>query len=617
MEIDRLVRRTAVGGAIVAGGVVLTHTAAAADEAPSTTAAPAETSAPLKKRLLQDGAPTSKAAIAAKAKKAAATPTKKAASTTKKPPVKATVKPQGRPTQRPQSSDLATVAVAAPAPAPAPTPTPGPTVIPTPVPETTTYPPAGAVQTAVVVDAADPQPAKAPLGTSDGLAAGAAALPPPTTADVTSAQEIGSGQPVAGGAPPPDDVVGSGSAPANLSLVSTAPSATTAQVTGTSPNGQLTITIDQPAPGTVVAPGTPVPVTGTVSVGGGPSAINLIYVIDVSGSTSGAGGPCGDTNADGDSDSILDCEIAGLISLHTSLGSANIDVSVVAFDDTAAPQDLSPAAGLQNTTRPTTDANANGRPDVIDVLQSLQYGGGTEFDAALAAVQSLLVAGEQNFVIFLSDGESNLSTGPGSPLQAVADAGATVLTFAVGTGTAGCAAGESLRDIADATGGTCTEVTNPAQLSTALTGLSVTGIDRVEIEVNGFVGIANLNPLGGFSIVIPPGILQPGRNDIVARAFGAEAQAGQVAAADTFVIVGARVGAAGGDVDEFLVDFDVDDHGDDAEVTLLRSAGGALPATGTGAGHLAATGALSFLLGGLFMGGGRHLRRRRRVGAAA
>jgi len=263
---------------------------------------------------------------------------------------------------------------------------------------------------------------------------------------------------------------------------------------------------------------------------------------------------------------------------------------------------------------------------VVEVLASLASAGGTNFDAALRAVQPLLVVGEQNFVFFLSDGQSSLTKGAGSPLQAVADAGATVLTFAVGTGTSGCATGQALRDIADATRGTCAEVTDPSRLSIALTGVSVTGVDRVEIAVNGVVGSATVGPLGGFSLVIPGASLQAGRNDIVARAFGSGTLAGQAASADTFVIVGASVvGAAGFDVELLVADLDDDDTSAafsladldvDLDLDVLRDVTGSLPVTGTGAAHLAATGGLTFLLGGLLLGSGRHLRRRRRPLAA-
>ena len=310
-------------------------------------------------------------------------------------------------------------------------------------------------------------------------------------------------------------------------------------MTGMSPNGQVAITIDQPQRATIVAPGAPVIVTGTASGGsaGGTVATNVVYVIDVSGSTNGFGGACGDPNGDGSADTILDCEIAGLTALNTSLGTANVDVSLVSFSSSAKTHDMSPVPATQVTTQPSTDVDGNGTSDVVDVLQSQRSGGSTNYDSALAQLQGLLVAGEQNVVIFLSDGDpTDFTTGPGSPLQAVADAGAIVLTFALGSGTSGCAAGAPLRDIADTTGGTCTEVGDPSGLSDALADVNLTGVDRVEIEVNGIVGIASVEASGRFSFVIQPELLRPGRNDIIARAHGADEVEGDVAVASTFVV---------------------------------------------------------------------------------
>lgn len=577
MQIERLVRRTAVGGLIVAGGVVAAQSAAAADEASTDAAA-----APVKRQLLDKAAPATKATTApatSKTAKATKTTKKAAASKRRQATTVKTATPTSPATTAPALAPAVVVAE------------PATTTVAAPAEQT------AAVQTAVVLEEPAPAPAPAPVPQDP---APEIVLTWPTSTQAAAGDEVGADQPVATGPPPPTD---SGTTVANTALVSTEPNVQTADVTGTSPNGQITITIDEPAPGTVVAPGTPVVVTGTVTVGG-PTAINVIYVIDVSGSTSSTGGACGDTNGDGDADTILDCEIAGIIALNNSLGNANIDVSIVAFDDSAATADVGPAPGVQTTTGPATDADGNGSPDIVDVLTTLTPSGGTDFDAALAQVQTLLVPGEQNIVFFLSDGQSSLATGPGSPLQAVADAGATVLTFAVGSGTSGCAAGEPLSDIAATTGGTCTEVTDPTQLSAALTGFNLAGIDRVEIEVNGFVGQATLSPLGFFTITIPADLLLPGQNTIIARAFGAGDQAGQVATADTFVVVGSPVKVAGAGGDLVDLHFDLDD--------LRPALAGSLPVTGIKATHMATTGALSFLLGGLLLGGAQHLRRRRR-----
>ncbi len=301
---------------------------------------------------------------------------------------------------------------------------------------------------------------------------------------------------------------------------------------------ELTVTITAPLPGTAVQPGDPVTVTGNADDGSATSQpINIIYVMDNSGSTAAAGGSCGDPNGDAAADTILDCEIAGLAGFNDQAPS-DVDVSLVVFDDTAEIIDVGPASGVQTTTKPNTDADGNGTPDVEDALRAVMSTGGTDFDGAIAQANSLLVSGERNIVIFLSDGLSPISTGPGSPLQDAVDSGAIIFTFAVGTATAGCGAGESLRTIAESTGGTCTEVADPAQLSPALAGISVSGISRVEIDLNGTtLGNAAVETDGDFTFVIPAALLDPGRNDIVARAVAADEQ---TATASTYVTLARR-----------------------------------------------------------------------------
>lgn len=61
-------------------------------------------------------------------------------------------------------------------------------------------------------------------------------------------------------------------------------------------------------------------------------------------------------------------------------------------------------------------------------------------------------------------------------------------------------------------------------------------VDRVEIVVNGVVGIADLDG-NRFSILIPAGLLNPVRADVVARAIGGFNLEGEVAEATTFVNV--------------------------------------------------------------------------------
>ncbi len=107
---------------------------------------------------------------------------------------------------------------------------------------------------------------------------------------------------------------------------------------------------------------------------------DVIFTIDVSGSTSSAfgGTPVGDVNGDGSSNTILDAQLDALIKLNDSFivaGQVN-RVSIVIFGSNAAAVDLSIATGLQDGVSPDADSNGNSIPDIAEVLQLITIGGG-------------------------------------------------------------------------------------------------------------------------------------------------------------------------------------------------------------------------------------------------
>lgn len=94
----------------------------------------------------------------------------------------------------------------------------------------------------------------------------------------------------------------------------------------------------------------------------------LLFMIDTSGSVTAqfSGSPVGDVNGDGLSNTIIDASIAGLVSAVEALidqGRGNsVAIGVDSFDmDLVEP-------GIQLTTFPSSDTNANGVSDVIDIL---------------------------------------------------------------------------------------------------------------------------------------------------------------------------------------------------------------------------------------------------------
>jgi trimeric autotransporter adhesin len=256
-------------------------------------------------------------------------------------------------------------------------------------------------------------------------------------------------------------------------------------VNGNLPGGtSISVSINTPADGAVLPPG-PVTVSGTASVGQGqpvPSTA-LIYTLDVSASTATVvpAGCSGDQNGDGSPNEILDCEVLAAKTLNNealSPGTAGTipQVGVAAFANGAVTGDVRPTAGDQLITAPDADQDGVGGHDVDQTLNSAfrntaSLAGlhqftehnipccATNFAAGITASTTVAAqagAGLRKLVVFLSDG---FSTGEDitGPLAAVPD-NVDFYTFAIGAGSRCVVPANSLQQIADATGGTCTEV---------------------------------------------------------------------------------------------------------------------------------------------------------------
>ncbi|HLO01642.1 MAG TPA: hypothetical protein VK191_00805, partial [Symbiobacteriaceae bacterium] len=300
----------------------------------------------------------------------------------------------------------------------------------------------------------------------------------------------------------------------------------------------LSIEITGPADGSRVnVPPGAITVTGTASIGPLSNSGNVMYVVDVSGSTlSPLNQDCNgdhvvnaldDLNGDSRRGSTLDCEIAGVVALNGSLaGSPGASAGLIAFGNSAAIADVDPTGGPQSFTSPlNADKNAAGGPDMEQVARSLDavvgrvglftpytVGTQTNYNAALTQLASAFSgkAGQHNIAFFMSDGQPNptssFTTGPGSPLQSVAAAGIHVNTYSVGSAGAGCGSTSALKQIADATGGTCTVVSDPSQLSSIL--IQPATLSGVAVSLNG--GAPTPASLAGGSWSLPITGLQGG-----------------------------------------------------------------------------------------------------------
>ena len=264
----------------------------------------------------------------------------------------------------------------------------------------------------------------------------------------------------------------------------------------------LDVTITSPADGATLPLG-PVVVNGTAAVGTGAPVANttLIYVVDVSGSTSsptGVPGKCPRQNVyDGLQDTTLDCELLAIRDLNTAAVATGTiaKIGMIGFAGNTAPPDtlspltitsaaaldldptsttsnlvapdantFTPVAGMTTVFPPTSNLDwvvqsaylgaaggvatvgwpVRGPADGFSLFSLHDVGAQTNYTAALYALRNLLtqVTTPNTVVAFVSDGVPNLTV-QGQPMATVLatlpTSNLTIDTFAVGVGTCGSA----------------------------------------------------------------------------------------------------------------------------------------------------------------------------------
>jgi hypothetical protein len=337
-------------------------------------------------------------------------------------------------------------------------------------------------------------------------------------------------------------------------------------IEGNLPGGtSISVDITAPSDGAVKVypPGT-VELEGTASVGEGLPVANtaLIYVIDASGSTaSPSGGDCGPdqnpTDPPSVEDEIIDCEIAAGINLNeqaVTIGTVG-EIAITIFAGAPVTADATPAGGDVPIIQPDADANLNTVMDAEEVMRSIwvaenpsAWGGFREFSikpipdiyntdfaaaAQMACDNAASTTMTNKMVVFMSDGMANT----GAHITTVLPCGDVVFhTFAIGSGSS-CSGDPnglgSLQEIADLTGGTCTEVPDPAQLPDILPAVITAKLLSLERNVDGgaFEVIPNsdivpdLPAEGPVSATFGPlGLsLAPGIHELCVRATGSDA----------------------------------------------------------------------------------------------
>jgi hypothetical protein len=241
----------------------------------------------------------------------------------------------------------------------------------------------------------------------------------------------------------------------------------------------MSVEIASPAPGTIFPPGA-VQVQGTAAVGDAPAVKNatVLYVVDVSGSTTDSAGV--DCDGVAGNDSILACEKAAVRAVNAQAVGARSPVAnsgIVAFNSTATALDLMPfLTGTQPLVPPG--------PNIDSGVNSLAASGNTNYFAAMNTANSVLrrpAAKPVKTVVFLSDGRNNgTGTFPALP------SGTTVRAFALGSAT--CTTGlPSLATVAalGGPGSGCTQVTDLSVLDDVIVEQVGSSLDALPISVDG------------------------------------------------------------------------------------------------------------------------------------
>ena len=259
--------------------------------------------------------------------------------------------------------------------------------------------------------------------------------------------------------------------------------------TATLSNGaQVSVSITSPATGTeysvpVGNTSVDVPVAGSASIGIGAPDATIIYVMDVSGSTTAAAGACG---------TVLQCEKAFFVALNNAvvLDGSTAAVGLVTFSSGA-------TTGL-GLTAPSSAL-------VGPAINLPTAGGGTNCTAGLNQAASLLSAAttSKKIVVFASDGFCN--AGGSVTSSALASTTVVVHSVAIGSGSSCTANGGlgSLTDIAQ-NGGSCTAVTDPNNLPNIIPSIIGSRLDSLSIKVDAGTATAITNA------TIDPDLPQPG-----------------------------------------------------------------------------------------------------------
>ena len=251
--------------------------------------------------------------------------------------------------------------------------------------------------------------------------------------------------------------------------------------------GELDIEIHSPSADlTTTSSETSVHVEGVASTIGGVKYIDMMLVMDTSMSL-----------RDTDPDNYRATAAIGLI--ESLPKKSDMKIGVIGFSNRA------------ELIQPLTE----NRQEVAWAIKGLKRAGGTNLAAgiltALEELQQNSRHGSSRVIMLFTDGMSNEDKAREAARQAQS-AGIAVQTMLLGENLKG---GFLLEEIASATGGTFVWVLDPEELPEAFLNLRTTGVDSVQLSVNGSAPVPAKLTAGTFTGSVP---LQVGENRIVALA---------------------------------------------------------------------------------------------------
>jgi hypothetical protein len=252
-----------------------------------------------------------------------------------------------------------------------------------------------------------------------------------------------------------------------------------------------------PSPGDVCI-GTCVTPTGNASGSGmsGGTGLDLMLVIDTSGSMSGSG---------------ITAAKNAAIALINALPSDSTQLGIIEYDWTA------------NTYR-TLETLTSDRSAWIAAVNALTAGGNTATGPAIQAATAELtsvraIAGHAKMEVVLSDGYSNVGISPITAAGQAWSAGITVHSVGVpGHSTT------EMAGIASAGHGIYTNVTNLADLEGLFAGTAgnLVGLDHINVTMPDGTLYANYPTDGLGNFIVPTWTMVAGANDFIVTAYGTD-----------------------------------------------------------------------------------------------